>query len=105
VTLTPHAVEAGAPEALTAGYEELRRAALGGAPSAGRGIGLALFLRSGMAAWVETCAALVPRHAEASPRAAAATPPLVPLDLRLEVVTLVAEMALAVHTHDGRQSC
>ena len=102
----PHAGEAGAPETLTAGYEELRRTALGaGAPSSGRGIGLALFLRSGMAAWMETCAALMPRHAEPTARAAAATPPLVPLDLRLEVATLLAEMALTVHAHGGKPSC
>jgi hypothetical protein len=102
--MTPHAVEAGAHEALAAGYEELRRAALGaGAPDSGRGIGLALFLRSGMAAWMETCAALVPPRGAATARAA--TPPLVPLDLRLEVATLLAEMALAVHAHGGRPSC
>jgi hypothetical protein len=104
VTVTPAGVEAGAPEALAAGYEELRGAALGaGAPGSGRGIGLALFLRSGMAAWMESCAALVPPPGAAS--ALAATPPLVPLDLRLEVATLLAEMALAVHAHGGRPSC
>jgi hypothetical protein len=104
VTVTPATIKAGAPEALTAGYEELRRAALGaGAPGSGRGIGLALFLRSGLAAWMESCAALVPPRGAATGRAA--TPPLVPLDLRLEVATLLAEMALAVHAPGGRPSC
>jgi hypothetical protein len=102
VTVTPHAVEAGAQEALAAGYEELRRAALG-APGFARGIGLALFLRSGMAAWMESCVALVAPRGPASARAA--TAPLVPVDLRLEVATLLAEMALAVHAHRGRPSC
>jgi hypothetical protein len=102
----PPAIEAGAQAVLTAGYEELRGAVLGaGVPGTGRGIGLALFLRSGMAAWMERCAALVPRHAEPTMRAAAATPPLVPLDLRLEVATLLAEMALAVQAHGGSPSC
>ena len=103
MTVTPHAVGAGAPAALAAGYEELRHAALGGAAGAGRGIGLALFLRSGMAAWMETCAALVRPHGEVPARAAA--PPVVPLDLRLEVATLLAEMALAVHAHGGIPAC
>lgn len=89
---------------LAASYEELRRAALGaGAPGSGRGIGLALFLRSGMAAWMETCVALVPPRDAATARAA--TRPLVPVDLRLEVATLLAEMALAVHADEGRPSC
>jgi hypothetical protein len=101
--MTPNAAEAGARETLAAGYEDLRRAALGGAPGSGRGIGLALFLRSGMAAWMESCAALVPPRGAATARAA--TPPLVPLDLRLEVATILAEMALAVHVHEGRPSC
>lgn len=104
MTALPHAVGAGTPEPLAAGYEDLRRAALGGAAAgAGRGIGLALFLRSGMAAWMETCAALVRPHGEATARATVA--PVVPLDLRLEVATLLAEMALAVHAHGGMLAC
>ena len=104
MTATPNAVGGGAPEALAAGYEELRRTVLGGGTTgAGRGVGFALFVRSGMAAWMETCATLVRPRGEATARAAA--PPVVPLDLRLEVATLLAEMALAVHVHEGRPSC
>ena len=55
-----------------------------------------------MAAWMETCAALVPSRDAPAP---ATGPPVVPLDLRLEVATLLAEMALAVHTHGGRPAC
>jgi len=102
MTATPNAGGAGAQDALAAGYEDLRRAALGGATGSARGIGLALFLRSGMAAWMEICAALVPSRG--APARVAATP-VVPLDLRLEVATLLAEMALAVHAHGGRPSC
>ena len=102
MTARPNAGGAGAQDALAAGYEELRRAAFGGAAGSGRGVGLVLFLRSGMAAWMESCAALVPPRG-ATVRAAA--PPVVPLDLRLEVATLLAEMALAVHAHEGRPSC
>src|SRR5206468_11167884 len=96
VTASPPAAGARARQALAAGYEELRRAALGGAAGSGRGLGLALFLRSGMAAWMETCAALVPSH---DAPARGTSPPIVPLDLRLEVATLLAGMALGVHTH------
>lgn len=96
----PHPVVAGAREALTAGYEELRGAALGQAGGAGRGIGLALFIRSGMAAWLATCAALlIPREPPA--RRVAAEPPPVAPDVRVEVAMLLAEMALSVHVHGG----
>jgi hypothetical protein len=100
VISVPHPVVAGAREALTAGYEELRGAALGQAGGAGRGIGLALFVRSGMAAWMETCAALlIPRAPTV--RRPVADPPGVPPDVRGEVALLLAEMALSVHVHGG----
>lgn len=96
----PNPGVAGAREALTAGYEELRGAALGQATGLGRGIGFALFIRSGMAAWMETCATLlIPR--EPTPRRPAADLPRVPPDVRVEVATLLAEMALAVHVQGG----
>lgn len=96
----PHPVVAGAREALTAGYEELRGAALGQATGSGRGIGFALFIRSGMAAWMETCAALlIPR--EPTARRAAADLPRMPPDVRVEVAMLLAEMALSVHVQGG----
>ena len=100
MTTTPQPVGAGTREALAAGYEELRRAALDRAASSGRGIGFRLFIRSGMAARMEACAALLgPRDATA--RGPAAEPPHVPLDVRVEVAMLLAEMALAVHGHGG----
>jgi hypothetical protein len=96
VNPVPDSIVAGAREALVAGYEELRRSALGRAGRSGRGIGFALFVRSGMAAWIETCAAL-PRPPEAAARRSAAEQPLVPQDFRVEVATLLAEMALSAH--------
>ena len=96
----PHPVVAGAREALTAGYEELRGAALSQAAASGRGIGFALFIRSGMAAWMETCAALLLPRDPTARRVAAEPPPVAP-DVRGEVATLLAEMALAVHVHGG----
>jgi hypothetical protein len=101
VTATPHPVVAGGREALAAGYEELRRAALERAGGSGRGIGLAVFIRSGMAAWMETCAALLgPRDRAA--RGPTAEPPRVPPDVRVEVAMLLAEMALSGHVQGGR---
>src|SRR5207245_788496 len=38
---------------LAAHYEQLRRDAMGRSTSGGQGLGLALFLRSGMTAWME----------------------------------------------------
>jgi hypothetical protein len=101
VTSLPDSAAVGAREAL-ASYEELRRSALGRAGGSGRGIGFALFLRSGMAAWIETCAAL-PQRAEPRPRRSAVEEqPLVPQDLRVEVATLLAEMALSAHTRGAK---
>ena len=100
MTTTPQPVRAGTREALAAGYEELRRAALEHAAGSGRGIGFALFIRSGMAAWMETCTALlIPREPPAR-RPAAAPPPVAP-DVRVEVAMLLAEMALSVHVQGG----
>lgn len=95
MTSVPDSIVAGgAKEAFVAGYEELRRCALG---RAGRGVGFALLTRSGMAAWMKTCAAL-PRPPASAVRRSAAEQPLVPQDFRVEVATLLAEMALSAHT-------
>jgi hypothetical protein len=91
----PGSTAAAASQAL-ASYEELRRSALGRAGGSGRGIGFAMFLRSGMAAWIEVCAAL-PRPPEARSRCAPEEQRFVPQDLRVEVATLLAEMALSAH--------
>lgn len=93
----PDSTLARAREALVAGYEELRRSAFGRASGSGRGVGFALFVRSGMAAWMKTCAAL-PRPPEEAARRSATEQPLVPQDFRVEVASLLAEMALSAHT-------
>jgi len=97
VTSVSDSIVAGAREALVAGYEELRRSALCHASGSGRGIGFALFVRGGMAAWMVRCAALL-RPSEAPPaRRSASEQPLVPQDFRVEVASLLAEMALSAH--------
>jgi hypothetical protein len=84
--------------ALLSGYEEIRSQALRSG-SSGRGHGLALFVRRGMAAWLTACAPLT-RPTEA-PRGMPADS-RVPPDLRNEVATVLAEMALtAIHTQGG----
>ena len=93
----PDSTGAGAREVMVAGYEELRGSALNHVRGSGRGIGFALFVRSGMAAWIKTCAAL-PRPSEASAwRPTAEGRRFVPQDLRVEVANLLAEMALSAH--------
>lgn len=81
-------------KALVAGYEDLRRDALG-VRGPRRGIGFSLFLRSGMAAWMAACAAM-PRPPESAVRKPAVAQ-LMPQDFRVEVATLLAEMALSAH--------
>ena len=96
----PGSIVEGAREVFVAGYEDLRRAALRRAVASGRGVGLALFVRSGMAAWMEACAAL-PRPPAATSVRPTAQAPLVPDDFRVEVAMLLAGMALSVHAQGG----
>jgi len=77
---------------LTEHYEELRAQALA---ASGRGLGLTLFLREGMCAWVHACAQSIlaaRRTAEErtvrAPRSALAVPPEFPM--------LLASLALHV---------
>lgn len=82
------------------GYEELRRVATGQPPSAGRGVGFALFLRSGMAAWIEACEVVSP------PSPPLRLPPgepdrLLPTDVRGEVTMVLAAMALSAAREGG----
>jgi hypothetical protein len=83
-----------------AGYEDLRRVAIGRPPSAGRGVGFALFLRSGMAAWIEACEAMP------APSPPFRPPPmerdqLLPTDVRGEVTMVLAAMAFSVAVEGG----
>ena len=93
-------IVAEARDVLVAGYEDLRRAALRRTAASGRGIGLSLFVRSGMAAWMEACAAL-PRPTAATFVRPTAPAPLVPDAFRVEVAMLLAGMALSVHAQGG----
>jgi hypothetical protein len=89
---------AGNNQQLVVRYEELRRRALGG----GGGLGLALFLRQGMKAWIGTwydCAA----HVFQTPSNDSAKDMVVPSQLHGEITMLLAAMTLNTQTQRGSQ--
>ena len=89
--------------ALLSGYEVIRSEALRRAGCSGRGSGLALFIRRGMAAWLTTCAPLA-RPLEA-PHRKSTEEDRVPPDLRTEVALVLAEMALTAAYAQGASTC
>ena len=77
---------------LTEQYEQLRHAATIGWEHEGERLGLALFLRRGMTAWMQARSSRTDCVATNPPgQPAAAT---VPIDLRTQIATLVAGMIL-----------
>jgi hypothetical protein len=85
---------------LVSEYEELRRAATGRPPSTSHAVGFALFVRSGMAAWIEACAAMPPPPGP--PRLAPMQrDQLLPTDVCGEVTMVLATMALSVAREGG----
>jgi hypothetical protein len=74
---------------LVASYEELRRDALGGAME--HGVGRALLMRQGMAAWIAACLRCGPRRPAATTSGERSA---LPSGVRGEVVRLLVEMAL-----------
>jgi hypothetical protein len=85
------------PEVLLSSYEDLRRTAVGPADEASCGVGLGMFIRSGMASWLQTCATFMRPGKPPPLRLEQAQPTLAP-DLRNEVAMVLAEMALSVET-------
>jgi hypothetical protein len=80
---------------LTEQYEQLRRQATSRAEYGSKGLGLALFLRRGMTAWMQAwaqCTDHVSPNAQSQPATAAA----VPIDLRAQVATLLAGIILGL---------
>lgn len=75
-----------------AGYEDLRRQAMG-APGFHNGLGMVLFLRQGMAAWMKARLQATSARAESSRRRGEADE-RIPLDLRGEAALILAGMAL-----------
>lgn len=86
-------------DALVSEYEELRRVALGALRSPSQGVGFALLLRRGMAVWMDACtkAASLSGLRPVSKQEDRLLPP----DLRGEVASLLAAMALACPSEGG----
>ena len=91
--------EAGDPAAtrhdLAARYEQLRRDAMGRLTSGDQGLGLALFLRRGMTAWMQAwseCAGNV----EPARRSQPVVHETIPVDMRSQIATLLAGMILSL---------
>jgi hypothetical protein len=80
---------------LTEQYEQLRREASHRSEHRGEGLGLALFLRRGMTAWMQAWSQCteVAAKAHLQPAITAA----VPIDLRMQVATLLAGIILGLH--------
>jgi hypothetical protein len=85
---------------LVAHYEQLRCDVTGGAARGCEGLGLALFLRRGMAGWMQAwsqCSCVTPR-AQTWP----ATMSPVPVDVRAQVATLLAGIILGLQQETTR---
>lgn len=78
---------------LTEQYEQLRREATHHSDAV-EGLGLALFLRRGMTAWMQAWSQCVDHAPAAHPRLAAAA--VVPIDLRTQIATLLAGIILGL---------
>jgi hypothetical protein len=80
---------------LTEQYEQLRREATGCSEHAAQGLGLALFLRRGMTAWMQAWSQCADRGApNTRPHPASIAP--VPKDLRAQIATLLAGIILGL---------
>ena len=85
---------AGARPDLTEQYEQLRREATSHSVHGRKGLGLVLFLRRGMTAWIQAWSqCTVTPKAHSQPAMAGA----IPIDLRTQVATLLAGIILGLH--------
>lgn len=78
---------------LTARYEQLRRDATGCQPG-GEGLGLALFLRSGMTAWMQAWSECA--DAETETCSISGGKETIPADMRSQLAILLAGMILCL---------
>jgi hypothetical protein len=85
---------AGAHPDFTEQYEQLRREATSHFVHGRKGLGLALFLRRGMTAWMQAwsqCTVTPKVHSQP------AMPAAIPIDLQTQVATLLAGIILGLH--------
>jgi hypothetical protein len=81
-------------QGLATHYEQLRRAAMSRPDYGGEGLGLALFLRRGMTAWMRAwseCATVEPVT-----RSQAGADEAIPVDMRSQITTLLASIILSL---------
>lgn len=91
-----------APSRLTAQYEELRAQAVAGSAAVAAPLGLALFLRRGLAAWLAICTQLSPPVVRTvRPSEGAGQPARLPTGLQADAVRVLAGMALAACQKGG----
>jgi hypothetical protein len=87
---------------LTAQYEQLRREATSCSEHAAQGLGLALFLRHGMTAWMQAwshCSDSATDNQHPRP----ATPASVRMDLRTQIATLLAGIILGLQLEEPHE--
>ena len=80
---------------LAAHYEQLRRDAMGRPAHDGEGLGLALFLRRGMTAWMRAWSECA-RTVEPVTRSQAGANEAIPVDMRSRITTLLASIILSL---------
>lgn len=83
------------PPDLVANYEQLRRDSTGVSARGHEGLGLALFLRRGMKAWMQAWSQC-PGHISPQAQTQAAMAAPVPLDVRMQVATVLAGIILSL---------
>jgi hypothetical protein len=81
---------------LVAHYEQLRRDATEMSSRGRKGLGMALFLRRGMAAWMQAWSQCINCIAPQTECQSATTAP-VPVDVRAQVAALLAGIILGLH--------
>ena len=79
---------------LTAHYEQLRRDAMSRSSRSGGGLGLALFLRRGMTAWMHAWSECADVETETCSISGAKE--TIPADMRSQLATLLAGMILSL---------
>jgi len=91
----PHDQPVARPD-LVAHYEQLRRDATDMSSRGREALGLALFLRRGMAAWMQAWSQCLDCVTPPAPSSPPATTP-VPMDVRAQVAMLLAGIILSLH--------
>lgn len=105
MTAAPQLMATATASVLSSCYEDLRGTAVEADVEVRHGVGLALFIRSGMAAWMQACTSFAPAPRREPAPGQVECPSLNP-DVRAEVAMVLAEMALSANTQvQGAEAC